>query len=131
MLMTRLTPIARGQTAAKVAGPSIAEQLRAYLHIAPSGGITVTVPASEMGQGATTTLPMILCDQLDVSWNRVRYEQAMPTPLFGGMVTEASATTRQFFPVLRKVGATARLMSSQPPLKGGASSRARARRLQI
>ena len=53
---------------------------------------------------------MVLCEELDARWDRVRFVQAAPAAIFGGMVTEASATTRTYFPILRSVGATARTM---------------------
>jgi len=107
-LMAELIPTAAGQT---VRRPTVsATELRAYLHIEASGDIAITAPASEMGQGSHTALPLILCEELDASWNRVRVRQAKPATVFGYMSTEASATTRNFFLILRKVGATARLM---------------------
>ena len=110
LLMTQLTPVASGQTTGQSPTPSAGEQLRAYLRITPAGEIIVTVPAAEMGQGTTTALPMLLCEELDASWDRVRFEQARPAAIYGEMVTEASATTRYFFTTLRNVGATARMM---------------------
>ena len=105
--MPRLPP---AKIAANSPAPSTGDELHAYLHIASSGDVTVTVPASEMGQGTTTALPMVLCEELDCAWDRVRFEQAPPAAIYGGMVTEASATTRGYFPILHTVGATARAM---------------------
>jgi isoquinoline 1-oxidoreductase subunit beta len=110
VLIAHLAPPASGQATNQSAAPFAGDQLRAYLRITSSGDITITVPVAEMGQGATTALPMVLCEELDASWDRVRFEHAMPAAIYGEMVTEASATTRHFFTTLRKVGATARLI---------------------
>lgn len=48
--------------------------LNAWIKIAPDGVITCGVHRAEMGQGVTTALPMLLAEELDADWSRVRYE---------------------------------------------------------
>jgi isoquinoline 1-oxidoreductase beta subunit len=50
--------------------------LNAWIKIAPSGEITFAVHRAEMGQGVSTSLPMMLAEELDADWSMVRYEFA-------------------------------------------------------
>ncbi|HEY6643387.1 xanthine dehydrogenase family protein molybdopterin-binding subunit [Povalibacter sp.] len=51
-------------------------RLSTWLRIAPDNTITVIVPHCEMGQGVHTSLPMMLAEELDADWQRVRVEEA-------------------------------------------------------
>src|SRR5258708_17482234 len=53
-----------------------AARISAYLRIAPNNDITVVCGLSEMGQGVQTAIPMLVAEELDVDWSRVRVEQA-------------------------------------------------------
>jgi isoquinoline 1-oxidoreductase beta subunit len=50
--------------------------LNAWIKIAPSGDITFAVHRAEMGQGVSTSLPMLLAEEMDADWSMVRYEFA-------------------------------------------------------
>jgi len=50
--------------------------INAWVKIAPDGHVTFAVHRSEMGQGITTSLPMLLAEELDADWERVSYEFA-------------------------------------------------------
>lgn len=50
--------------------------INAWVKIAPDGNITFAVHRAEMGQGVTTSLPMILAEELDADWDRIDYEFA-------------------------------------------------------
>ena len=100
------------RTAAAV---GIGTQVNAWLRIDPDGTVTLTVPAAEMGQGIDTSLPMLICEELEADWRRVRFEFApanpvYANPLFGMQATGGSTAIRAFSEPLRKVGATAREM---------------------
>jgi isoquinoline 1-oxidoreductase beta subunit len=87
----------------------------AWFEITPDNLVTVTVPGSEMGQGIRTALPMIVADELEADWKKVRILQApaadpFKNPLMGAQVTVASAATRGFYEPLRKAGAAGRAM---------------------
>ena len=83
-----------------------------FLRIDPSGDVTIWVARSDMGQGVRTALPMIVADELDADWKRVRVVQAdAHHDKYGRMMTVGSTSVRggAWLP-LRRAGATAREM---------------------
>jgi isoquinoline 1-oxidoreductase subunit beta len=95
-----------GRTAAdqKVFAPN------AYLRIDPDGTVMVTVAKTEIGQGVRTSLPMIVAEELEADWSRIRVKQATPGPEFRSLGTGGSWSIGGNWLVLRKAGATAREM---------------------
>ncbi|HEV2547641.1 MAG TPA: molybdopterin cofactor-binding domain-containing protein [Stellaceae bacterium] len=89
-------------------------QPNAWIEIGTDNTVTLIAPAAEMGQGAFTSLPMLIAEELDADWSKVRIEQAPAdkqygNPLFGGaQVTGGSRGARGYFTPLRLVGAQAR-----------------------
>jgi isoquinoline 1-oxidoreductase beta subunit len=87
-----------------------------WLNIATDGTISIVSPAAELGQGTTTTLPLIIADELDADWSKVRPvlppawdEKKHGNPEYGGAFqTSASASVRGYFKPLRLAGAQAR-----------------------
>jgi len=99
--------------AAAVATPTFLPN--AWLRIGPDGWVTVVVDRSEMGQGVDTALPMLVAEELDADWKRVRVEHAPPgkeyaNPMFGIQGTGGSTSVRAAFKPLREAGAKARAM---------------------
>jgi isoquinoline 1-oxidoreductase subunit beta len=90
-------------------------QINAYLRIAPNNAITVVCGLSEMGQGVHTAIPMLIAEELDADWSRVRVEQsgvdkAFVNPIFGIQATGGSTAVRGHWEPMRKAGAAARAM---------------------
>jgi isoquinoline 1-oxidoreductase beta subunit len=83
-----------------------------FVAIDPTGLVTVWVPRSEMGQGVLTALPMLVAEELDADWSKLRVEQAPADGRhdYGPLFTAASASVRSTFDELRKAGAAARAM---------------------
>lgn len=83
----------------------------AWLRIDTNGLTTITVARSEMGQGARTALPMIVAEELEADWEKIRLEFALAHPdKYGDMTTGGSTSVRRSWEMLRKAGATAREM---------------------
>jgi isoquinoline 1-oxidoreductase subunit beta len=103
-------PAAAGSAAAGGA-MSITEWVR----ITRDDVVTLVVSQAEMGQGISTTLPAVLCDELGADWSRVKLELA-PTaaayqnPRIKWQFTGNSESTQSFYDHLRGVGAAARVM---------------------
>ena len=90
-------------------------QINAYLRIATDNNITVVCGLSEMGQGVHTAIPMLIAEELDADWSRVRVEQAgvdkaFVNPIFGIQATGGSTAVRGNWEPMRKAGAAARAM---------------------
>ena len=81
-----------------------------YLGIETDGTVIVVAHRSEMGTGIRTSLPMVVADELDADWKRVRIEQAIGDEKFGSQDTDGSQSIREFYDAMREAGATARLM---------------------
>ncbi|HEV8264879.1 MAG TPA: xanthine dehydrogenase family protein molybdopterin-binding subunit [Gemmatimonadales bacterium] len=103
-------PTRRDQQAA--AGPFAPN---AWLRIGADDSVLVIVDRSEMGQGVTTALPLLLAEELEADWTKVRIEfapadKAYVNPLFGMQGTGGSTSVRAAWTPLRKAGAQAREM---------------------
>ena len=79
-----------------------------YVSIEESGLVTIVAHRSEMGTGIKTGLPMVLADELDADWNRVKIVQADADIKYGDQNTDGSRSMRQFYQPLREAGAVAR-----------------------
>jgi len=105
-------PLAR---AATVADEPAGRGLSPWVSIASDGTITIMSAASEMGQGSMTSLPLIIAEELDADWSKVRIVPAPPidaiygNPGFGGMMyTAGSNAVRSYYGPLRMFGAQVR-----------------------
>jgi isoquinoline 1-oxidoreductase subunit beta len=85
-----------------------------FVHIAPDGTVTIVCHRQEMGQGVRTSLPMVVADELEADWQRVRVRQANADEVrFGTQDTDGSRCMRHFFAPMRRCGAAARQMLEQ------------------
>src|SRR6267378_4298692 len=82
----------------------------AFVGIATDGTVFIVAHRSEMGTVIRTSLPLVVADELDADWKRVRIEQAIGDPRYGDQNTDGSKSIRDFYQALREAGATARLM---------------------
>jgi len=96
-------------------GQGKAVTINAWVTLYTDGTVAIQSPAAEMGQGSLTSLPLILADEMDADWAKVKIVPAYPTgklygnPLFGGeQYTAGSATVTGYFNNLRQFGAQVR-----------------------
>jgi isoquinoline 1-oxidoreductase beta subunit len=86
----------------------------AFVAIDEDGIVTIAVHRSEMGQGVRTGMPLIVADELEAEWSRVRVTQApADESKYGNQDTDGSRSTRHFFEPMRRCGAAARTMLEQ------------------
>ncbi len=84
--------------------------LKSWIKIDQSGKITLSYSKSEMGQGISTALPMILAEELGADWNDVQVEHAPVDKVFGPQGTGGSGSITTLYTPLRQAGAAARSM---------------------
>jgi isoquinoline 1-oxidoreductase subunit beta len=85
----------------------------AWLRIGADESVLVMVDRSEMGQGVATSLPMLVAEELEADWSKIRIEfapadKAYTNPMFGMQGTGGSTSVRAAWTPLRKAGASAR-----------------------
>jgi len=82
-----------------------------FVAIGDDGIVSIVCHRSEMGQGVRTGMPMIVADELEADWKRVRVVQATgDEKRFGNQDTDGSRSTRHFFEPMRRCGAAMRSM---------------------
>ncbi len=81
-----------------------------YLSIATDGTITILSPNPELGQNVMTSFPMIVADELDADWNKVKVMQAPLDKKFDRQLTGGSGAIPHSWKRLRTAGATARAL---------------------
>jgi isoquinoline 1-oxidoreductase beta subunit len=82
-----------------------------WLKIDAQGNVDVVVARSEMGQGVRTALPMVVAEELEADWSRIRVVPALADrQRYGDQTTGGSLSIRTSWKRLRRVGATARTM---------------------
>ncbi len=100
---------------AEAAAASAGFAPNAYLRIGNDDQVSVLIAHSEMGQGIWTTLAMLIAEELDADWTKIRVEHAPAAPpyahtAFGMQMTGGSTTTWSEFDRYRQAGATARAL---------------------
>ena len=81
-----------------------------WMSISPDGAVTIVAGRSEMGCGSRTALPLVVADELDADWSKVKIDQAIGDPKYGDQDTDGSHSVRSFFDQMRQVGAAGRAM---------------------
>src|ERR1700723_3861173 len=89
-------------------------EIDAWIAIDPDDSILIRYQRSEMGQGSMTALPMIIAEELQCDWSKVRIEYASSTRtvrenrVYGDMFSHGSMSVRQSQKKMQQVGASAR-----------------------
>jgi isoquinoline 1-oxidoreductase subunit beta len=82
-----------------------------FIAIDKSGIVSIVTHRSEMGTGIRTSLPMVVADELEADWSKVRIVQAPGDETkYGNQDTDGSRSTRHFIQPMRACGATMRRM---------------------
>ena len=91
-----------------------ANEIDAWIAIDPDDSILIRYQRSEMGQGSMTALPMMIAEELQCDWSKVRIEYASPNrnlrenKVYGPMFSHGSMSVRLSQKKMQQVGASAR-----------------------
>jgi isoquinoline 1-oxidoreductase beta subunit len=84
---------------------------RVFVAIAPDGTVTILAHRAEMGTGVRTSLPLIVAEEMEADWSRVKVKQADGDEVkYGNQDTDGSRSTRHYLIPMREIGAAARAM---------------------
>jgi len=84
---------------------------RVFVAVATDGTVTIVAHRSEMGTGVRTSLPLIVAEEMEADWSRVKVVQAHGDEVkYGNQDTDGSRSTRHYLIPMRQIGASARNM---------------------
>ncbi|MDD1518669.1 MULTISPECIES: xanthine dehydrogenase family protein molybdopterin-binding subunit [Bradyrhizobium] len=91
---------------------------RVFVSVGADGIVTIVGHRSEMGTGVRTSLPLIVAEEMEADWSRVKVQQAHGDEVkFGNQDTDGSRSTRHYLIPMRQIGASARTMLEQAAAK--------------
>lgn len=90
---------------------SQAKSFNSYLSISSTGDVVIYSPNPELGQNIKTSFPMVVAEELEADWEKVRVIQANLDPAkYDRQLTGGSGAMPHSWERLRKAGATAKFV---------------------
>lgn len=122
-----------GKALGAVLDTAAGSQLNLFVSIDESGLVEIIAHRSEMGTGIRTSLPQVVADEMEANWDRVKVIQGLANADYGSQNTDGSRSVRDFYQVMRQMGATARTLLEQAAASiwGVPVSECRAREHQV
>jgi isoquinoline 1-oxidoreductase beta subunit len=108
LLLTVSIPAGVRRAFADAPNPTPGATLTAFVEIAPDGTVTIASKNPEIGQGVKTSLPLLVAEEMDAPWERVKVVQADLDPRYGDQFAGGSTAVSDNWVGLRRAGATAR-----------------------
>ncbi|HTU44569.1 MAG TPA: molybdopterin cofactor-binding domain-containing protein [Bryobacteraceae bacterium] len=110
VLGARFIPAEAGEAQSATDGTKMTWNPSVWVGLNSDGSVVIVAHRSEMGTGIRTSLPMVLADEMEAEWSKVRVEQAMGSEKYGSQDTDGSCSIRDFYETMREAGATARAL---------------------
>ncbi|MEP4146039.1 MAG: molybdopterin cofactor-binding domain-containing protein [Halioglobus sp.] len=88
-------------------------RLNVFVSVDPDGSVEIIAHRSEMGTGIRTSLPQVVADEMEADWQRVKVIQGQANADYGSQNTDGSRSIRNFYQIMRQMGAAARTMLEQ------------------
>lgn len=89
-----------------------------FVAIAADGTVTIVAHRAEMGTGSRTSIPMVIADEMEADWDKVKIVQAVgDEPKYGNQDTDGSRSLRHHIQPARDIGAAVRKMLEQAAAK--------------
>ncbi|GHD27128.1 xanthine dehydrogenase family protein molybdopterin-binding subunit [Halioglobus pacificus] len=86
------------------------DALNLFVSLREDGTVEIIAHRSEMGTGIRTSLPQVVADEMEADWDRVTVIQGLASADYGSQNTDGSRSVRNFYTVMRQMGAAARSM---------------------
>ena len=87
--------------------------LNLFVSVKADGVVEIIAHRSEMGTGIRTSLPQIVADEMEADWSRVKVIQGLANADYGSQNTDGSRSVRDFYHIMRQMGAAARASLEQ------------------
>ena len=98
LVVSFFVPLSFARRADAVVEGGGSRELNAFIRIEPDGGVVFSFPKSEMGQGVLTSLAMLVAEELEVDWSKVRSQHAIADEArYGNWRTGGSSSVRGNF----------------------------------
>src|ERR1041385_9163977 len=87
-----------------------------WLKVSADDTVTIMLSQLEMGQGVMTSMPMLVAEEMDIDWNKIKTEWVPADPKYGNpnfggaQLTAGSNSVRGMWKILREAGASAHTM---------------------
>lgn len=87
--------------------------LNLFVSVQSSGQVEIIAHRSEMGTGIRTSLPQVVADDMEADWQQVKVIQGLANADYGSQNTDGSRSVRDFYHIMRQMGAAAKNMLEQ------------------
>ncbi len=88
-------------------------QMNLFVSVQSNGQVVIIAHRSEMGTGIRTSLPQVVADEMGADWAQVNVVQGLANADYGSQNTDGSRSVRNFYTIMRQMGASARLLLEQ------------------
>ncbi|GHD08770.1 xanthine dehydrogenase [Halioglobus japonicus] len=89
------------------------QSLNLFVSVQGDGTVEIIAHRSEMGTGIRTSLPQVVADEMEADWAQVKVIQGLANADYGSQNTDGSRSIRNFYHIMRQMGAAAKAMLEQ------------------